>query len=255
MESRINVVLFIPIWLLIDSLMSPDIDWTDHLLCETSGSYNHRHVVAGMTCFHGLFNTSFYSVLQLGLNVTASDNRSISEYSSYYHDYKCQKVCHLILSLWLLSIQHWIRVLQWQYHFQYFLAVANQGTRRDRPSKSVIFKWSRRRRRFREFQELVTWTARDIEYFEIDGQHYLVVANHVYGELPLILSHTGFQNKFMAPFWIIHICYKMWHLGGTKWPGYLMALLLSPNTILWISHGGFQLYKCGYENVLTHKTL
>ena len=66
---------------------------------------------------------------------------------------------------------------------QFFLAVANQGPRRDRPSKSVIYRWSKKRKRFGVFQELVTWTSRDVEYFQIDNQHYLAIANHVQGRV------------------------------------------------------------------------
>ena len=68
------------------------------------------------------------------------------------------------------------------FHLQFFLAVANQGPRRDKPSKSVIYRWSKKRKRFGVFQELVTWTARDIEYFQIQEDHYLAVANHVKGQ-------------------------------------------------------------------------
>ena len=68
------------------------------------------------------------------------------------------------------------------FHLQFFLAVANQGPRRDRPSKSVIYRWSKKRKRFGVFQELVTWTSRDVEYFQIENQHYLAVANHVQGK-------------------------------------------------------------------------
>ena len=74
-------------------------------------------------------------------------------------------------------------LMTWCYilHLQFFLAVANQGPRRDRPSKSVIYRWSKKRKRFGVFQELVTWTSRDVEYFQIENQHYLAVANHVQG--------------------------------------------------------------------------
>ena len=64
---------------------------------------------------------------------------------------------------------------------QYYLAVANAGGDRHKSHASVIYRWSSKRHRFRVHQELMTYTARDIEYFSIDGLHYLVVANHVLG--------------------------------------------------------------------------
>jgi len=60
---------------------------------------------------------------------------------------------------------------------QLYLAVANHGSSRHRPSKSLIYVWSRRRQRFRLHQELTTWSARDLEYFNIDHRHFLIVAN------------------------------------------------------------------------------
>ena len=65
--------------------------------------------------------------------------------------------------------------------FQYYLAVANTGGDRNKPYASIIYRWSVKRKRFRFHQELMTYTARDIEHFVIDGLHYLAVANHVQG--------------------------------------------------------------------------
>ena len=68
------------------------------------------------------------------------------------------------------------------FHLQFFLAVANHGATRDKPSKSVIYRWSRKRKRFKVHQEIVTWMARDLEYFKIEDDHYIAVANHVRGK-------------------------------------------------------------------------
>ncbi|XP_013394951.1 thrombospondin-type laminin G domain and EAR repeat-containing protein [Lingula anatina] len=64
---------------------------------------------------------------------------------------------------------------------KFFLAVANYGISRDKSSTSVIYKWSKRRKKFRVYQEIVTYTARDFEYFKIEDEHYLAVANHAKG--------------------------------------------------------------------------
>ena len=78
------------------------------------------------------------------------------------------------------------------FFFQFFLAVANYGTSREKETKSAIYRWSKRRKRFRLHQEIATWTARDLEYFEIEGAHYLAVANHAKGKKPrpLICLHV-----------------------------------------------------------------
>uniref|UniRef100_A0A3P8PIZ1 Thrombospondin-like N-terminal domain-containing protein n=1 Tax=Astatotilapia calliptera TaxID=8154 RepID=A0A3P8PIZ1_ASTCA len=47
---------------------------------------------------------------------------------------------------------------------------------------SVIYKWSKRRKRFVQFQTLQTHCARDWEAFNIDGHTYLAVANHRQGD-------------------------------------------------------------------------
>ncbi|KAK3083162.1 hypothetical protein FSP39_015455 [Pinctada imbricata] len=63
----------------------------------------------------------------------------------------------------------------------FFLAVANYGDNSADPTNSTIYKWNRRKKRFKEFQSIITWTARDFEYFEIDNDHFLAVANHARG--------------------------------------------------------------------------
>ncbi|XP_048776512.2 thrombospondin-type laminin G domain and EAR repeat-containing protein-like isoform X2 [Ostrea edulis] len=63
----------------------------------------------------------------------------------------------------------------------FFLAVANYGKTPDVQANSTIFKWHKRRRKFKEFQIIPTWTARDFEHFVMNGVHYLAVANHAKG--------------------------------------------------------------------------
>ncbi|TMS21009.1 Thrombospondin-type laminin G domain and EAR repeat-containing protein [Larimichthys crocea] len=69
-----------------------------------------------------------------------------------------------------------------------FLVVSNSGSRPDKhfskeseTDSSVIYKWSRKRKRFVRFQTLQTHCARDWEAFTINQQTYLAVANHRQG--------------------------------------------------------------------------
>lgn len=48
---------------------------------------------------------------------------------------------------------------------------------------SVIYKWSKKRKQFVQFQTLQTHCARDWEAFKINRQTYLAVANHRQGEV------------------------------------------------------------------------
>ncbi|XP_068195489.1 thrombospondin-type laminin G domain and EAR repeat-containing protein-like [Antennarius striatus] len=59
-----------------------------------------------------------------------------------------------------------------------FLVVSNSGTEID---FSVIYKWSKKRKRFVQIQTLQTHCARDWEAFTINRQTYLAVANHRQG--------------------------------------------------------------------------
>ncbi|CAG5866600.1 unnamed protein product [Menidia menidia] len=66
-----------------------------------------------------------------------------------------------------------------------FLVVSNSGTgtekqlnKESEADSSVIYKWSKRRKRFVRFQTLQTYCARDWEAFDINQQTYLAVANH-----------------------------------------------------------------------------
>lgn len=53
--------------------------------------------------------------------------------------------------------------------------------RRSHKSKSevvAIFKWHARKKKFKPYQTMPASEPRDVEHFEIDGSHYLAVANH-----------------------------------------------------------------------------
>ncbi|XP_028422168.1 thrombospondin-type laminin G domain and EAR repeat-containing protein-like [Perca flavescens] len=68
-----------------------------------------------------------------------------------------------------------------------FLVVSNSGGGPDKLHKSetdysVIYKWSKRRKWFVQFQTLQTHCARDWEAFTINQQTYLAVANHRQGD-------------------------------------------------------------------------
>ncbi|MEJ1288095.1 thrombospondin type laminin G domain and EAR repeats [Cricetulus griseus] len=47
---------------------------------------------------------------------------------------------------------------------------------------SVIYKWSPRKLKFTLYQRIATHSARDWEAFKVDGEHFLVVANHREGD-------------------------------------------------------------------------
>ncbi|XP_060919431.1 thrombospondin-type laminin G domain and EAR repeat-containing protein-like isoform X1 [Labrus mixtus] len=70
-----------------------------------------------------------------------------------------------------------------------YLVVSNSGGGPDKHLKkesgtdfSVIYKWSKRSKKFVQFQTLQTHCARDWEAFSIDQQTYLAVANHRQGD-------------------------------------------------------------------------
>ncbi|CAL1529443.1 unnamed protein product [Lymnaea stagnalis] len=73
-------------------------------------------------------------------------------------------------------------------HSQFFLAVANYGSLKSVPSNSTIFKWNKKSRKFVVYQNIQTYTARDIEAFEINGDYYLAIANHAQNGNSLIDS-------------------------------------------------------------------
>ncbi|XP_006513716.1 thrombospondin-type laminin G domain and EAR repeat-containing protein isoform X1 [Mus musculus] len=69
-----------------------------------------------------------------------------------------------------------------------FLAVANFGPNERGQEFSVIYKWSPRKLKFTLYQRIATHSARDWEAFEVDGEHFLVVANHREGGTPAASS-------------------------------------------------------------------
>uniref|UniRef100_A0A8C9PY48 Thrombospondin type laminin G domain and EAR repeats n=1 Tax=Spermophilus dauricus TaxID=99837 RepID=A0A8C9PY48_SPEDA len=63
-----------------------------------------------------------------------------------------------------------------------FLAVANFGPNEKGQEVSVIYKWSHRKLKFTPYQRIATHSARDWEAFQVDGEHFLAVANHREGD-------------------------------------------------------------------------
>lgn len=64
----------------------------------------------------------------------------------------------------------------------FYLALANMGTEAGKDSLVTIYKWHKSKDKFLVHQELPANAARDVEYFEIDGSHYIAVANHRKGD-------------------------------------------------------------------------
>ena len=60
------------------------------------------------------------------------------------------------------------------------MAVANlySSSPRAKSEFVVVYKWHLRRKIFKPHQDLPASSPRDVEHFEIDGDHYLAVANH-----------------------------------------------------------------------------
>ncbi|KAM9694010.1 thrombospondin-type laminin G domain and EAR repeat-containing protein [Trichechus inunguis] len=63
-----------------------------------------------------------------------------------------------------------------------FLAVANFEPNEKGQEFSVIYKWSHRKLKFTPYQRIATHSARDWEAFQVDGEHFLAVANHREGD-------------------------------------------------------------------------
>ncbi|XP_014663788.1 PREDICTED: thrombospondin-type laminin G domain and EAR repeat-containing protein-like [Priapulus caudatus] len=59
-----------------------------------------------------------------------------------------------------------------------YLAVANRGQKSQVKSICTIYRWSANHKLFFQQQDIVTYTSRDIEYYEDNGEHYLAVANY-----------------------------------------------------------------------------
>ncbi|XP_006876867.1 PREDICTED: thrombospondin-type laminin G domain and EAR repeat-containing protein-like [Chrysochloris asiatica] len=63
-----------------------------------------------------------------------------------------------------------------------FLAVANFEPNDKGQEFSVIYKWSHRKLKFTAYQRITTHSARDWEAFQVNGEHFLAVANHREGD-------------------------------------------------------------------------
>lgn len=63
---------------------------------------------------------------------------------------------------------------------QFYLAVANMRRTSARATSEyvTVYKWHLRKHKFKPHQDLPSSQPRDVEHFEIDGNHYLAVANH-----------------------------------------------------------------------------
>ncbi|XP_074516712.1 thrombospondin-type laminin G domain and EAR repeat-containing protein [Sebastes fasciatus] len=87
-----------------------------------------------------------------------------------------------------------------------FLVVSNSGGGPDKRKESetdtsVIYKWSKRRKRFVRFQTLQTHCARDWEAFNINHQTYLAVANHRQGDSNHTIDSVIYRwNRFAKSF-------------------------------------------------------
>lgn len=96
-----------------------------------------------------------------------------------YHS-SIQRIAALVICLLQISKLLKPYILR-PFQFQFFLAVANYGKTPNVQGNSTIFKWHKRRKRFKEYQIIPTWTARDFEHFVINDEHFLAVANHAKG--------------------------------------------------------------------------
>ena len=71
------------------------------------------------------------------------------------------------------------------FHWKYFeidgrpfLSVANYGGQKSgHKTYSMIYQWHRKKRKFIVKQHLLTYGARSMEHFQIDSDHFLIVAN------------------------------------------------------------------------------
>lgn len=60
------------------------------------------------------------------------------------------------------------------------MAVANmkRSSARSTAEYVTVFKWHFRKLKFKAHQDLPSAQPRDVEHFEIEGDHFLAVANH-----------------------------------------------------------------------------
>ncbi|XP_035529573.1 thrombospondin-type laminin G domain and EAR repeat-containing protein-like [Morone saxatilis] len=92
-----------------------------------------------------------------------------------------------------------------------FLVVSNTGRGPDKRFNkesevdfSVIYKWSKKRNRFVQFQTLQTHCARDWEAFTIDRQTYLAVANHRQGNNNHTINSVIYKWNNLAKSFEVH---------------------------------------------------
>lgn len=92
--------------------------------------------------------------------------------------------------------------------FQIFLAVANFGPNERGQEFSVIYKWSPRKLKFTLYQRIATHSARDWEAFKVDGEYFLVVANHREGRTHVTFDLEGNHSIVCVQGWIFHLIKK-----------------------------------------------
>ncbi|XP_008825644.1 thrombospondin-type laminin G domain and EAR repeat-containing protein [Nannospalax galili] len=94
-----------------------------------------------------------------------------------------------------------------------FLAVANFGPNERGQEFSVIYKWNPRKLKFTLYQRIATHSARDWEAFVVDGEHFLVVANH--REVRPSLTCEAFVDAVETPWWSLEL--SDWTFGAADW--------------------------------------
>lgn len=100
---------------------------------------------------------------------------------------------------------------------QFYLAVANYGNDTSKLTNSTIFKWHRHRKKFREFQTIGTYTARDMEFFSIEDEHYLAVANHAIGRWNYLTLKTNIAKHAMGKWSTLRLTMNIAKDSLDKW--------------------------------------
>jgi len=62
-----------------------------------------------------------------------------------------------------------------------------EGARRGVDAVVTVYRWNKKRKIFKQFQDINSKLPRDIEHFTIDGEDYLAVGNHA--------DQTGIQRQ------------------------------------------------------------
>ncbi|KAM6912512.1 thrombospondin-type laminin G domain and EAR repeat-containing protein-like [Xenentodon cancila] len=103
-----------------------------------------------------------------------------------------------------------------------FLVVSNSGDGADKQINkesgsdvSVIYKWSKRRKRFVQLQTLQTYCARDWEAFTINHHTYLAVANHRQGNNNHTIDSVIYKWRKSTKSFEVH--QKLLTLGAYDW--------------------------------------